>query len=103
MVEGVDETVVFYTIATTNLAGSINDCDEIVNADFNECADYPWVPCWPPTIKTVRASTIFRYDPNSPPMMHSSVCIGAITKVRDMGVGTGTPSSSVATMRYIVM
>ena len=53
-------------------------------------------------MKPARASKIFLYDPDNPPLMDSSVCIGAITKVKDMGVGTANPSSSYSEMRYLL-
>ena len=94
LVEAATETIVFYTNRTTNHDGAITDCDEITNDDFLPCPNYPKVPCWPPQVKPSRASAIHRYDPLNKPTMDSSVCIGAITKVRDMGIGTTVPSSS---------
>lgn len=102
LVEAATETIVFYTNHTTNHDGAITDCDEITNDDFLPCQDYPLVPCWPPQVKPSRAGMIHQYDPQNPPVMDSSVCIGAITKVRDMGLGSGNPSSSYSEMRYLV-
>lgn len=102
LVEAATETIVFYTNRTTNHDGAITDCDEITNDDFLPCPNYPKVPCWPPQVKPSRASAIHRYDPLNKPTMDSSVCIGAITKVRDMGIGTTVPSSSYSEMRYLV-
>ena len=101
-VEAATETIVYYTNRTTNHDGAITDCDEITNDDFVTCPNYPRVPCWPPVVKPSRAREIFRYDPENPPTMDASVCIGAITKVRDMGIGAGNPSSSYSEMRYLV-
>ena len=96
------ESIVYYTNASTAHGGDVSDCDKIQDSDFEQCPLYPKVPCWPPVVKASRASKIFRYDDKKRPLMDSSVCIGAITKVRDMNIGTTKPSVSYSEMRYLV-
>ena len=59
----VAETFVFYTTRSTSAAGSVEkDCEPISAEDFDQCPNWPKIPCWPPKVTTPNLKQIQRWN-----------------------------------------
>lgn len=57
------ETFVFYTTRPTSVDGAIDqDCAPITVDDFDECPNFPLVPCWPPKVTSPNPKKIQRWN-----------------------------------------